>query len=159
MNIAVLRHVIEYETAGVGCHRSIESKMKSSLIEFLDSSYTSCTKKDCYLDNGLPLRSLTIFTLCRLRGGELFDYISKKDFLTEEEAIDFTRQILQGLQHLHSLSVVHLDLKVGFVLQSIKIKQICVVFEVDLFQLRGKNCPRCQFTLTARLNVVTLTTL
>lgn len=53
----------------------------------------------------------------RLRGGELFDYISKKDYLTEEEAIDFTRQILQGLQHLHSRNVVHLDLKVGFVLQ------------------------------------------
>ncbi|XP_028407023.1 striated muscle preferentially expressed protein kinase-like [Dendronephthya gigantea] len=46
-----------------------------------------------------------------LRGGELFDYISKKDYLTEEEAIDFTRQILQGLQHLHSRKVVHLDLK------------------------------------------------
>lgn len=46
-----------------------------------------------------------------LRGGELFDYISKKDFLTEEEAIDFTRQILQALQHLHSRNVVHLDLK------------------------------------------------
>jgi serine/threonine protein kinase len=56
----------------------------------------------------------------RLRGGELFDYISKKDFLTEEEAIDFTRQILQGLQHLHSRSVVHLDLKVnGLMLHSI----------------------------------------
>lgn len=50
----------------------------------------------------------------RLRGGELFDYISKKDFLTEEEAIDFTRQILLALQHLHSRNVVHLDLKVRF---------------------------------------------
>ena len=65
----------------------------------------------------------------------MFDYISKKDFLTEEEAIDFTRQILLALQHLHSRSVVHLDLKVWFKvtmwLHSINIAQITIVLKID----------------------------
>lgn len=71
--------------------------------------------------------------LChRLRGGELFDYISKKDYLTEEEAIDFTRQILQGLQHLHSRNVVHLDLKVWFNVTRMRSNDIKHNFATDI---------------------------
>ena len=38
----------------------------------------------------------------RLRGGELFDFISEKERLSEEEASNFIQQILLGLKHMHS---------------------------------------------------------
>ena len=47
----------------------------------------------------------------RLRGGELFDFISEKERLSEEEASDFIQQILLGLKHMHSKNIAHLDLK------------------------------------------------
>ncbi|GFR67462.1 death-associated protein kinase 1 [Elysia marginata] len=49
--------------------------------------------------------------LWRVTGGELFDYISEKDHLGEEEASAFIAQILRGLKHLHSNNIAHLDLK------------------------------------------------
>ena len=48
-----------------------------------------------------------------LRGGELFDFISEKEALSEEEASDFIQQILLGLKHMHSKHIAHLDLKVS----------------------------------------------
>eukprot|EP00826_Nyctotherus_ovalis_P048245 TRINITY_DN5658_c0_g3_i15.p1 TRINITY_DN5658_c0_g3~~TRINITY_DN5658_c0_g3_i15.p1 ORF type:complete len:393 (+),score=98.11 TRINITY_DN5658_c0_g3_i15:401-1579(+) len=44
-------------------------------------------------------------------GGELFDYIVKKDQLGEEEARKFFRQIVAGVEYLHSLNITHRDLK------------------------------------------------
>jgi hypothetical protein len=49
----------------------------------------------------------------RLRGGELFDFIAERERLSEEEASNFIKQILLGVQHLHTHNVAHLDLKVG----------------------------------------------
>jgi death-associated protein kinase len=51
-------------------------------------------------------------------GGELFEYISEKDHLSEEEAAYFITQILEGVDHFHSKNIVHLDLKVKFNLQN-----------------------------------------
>lgn len=44
-------------------------------------------------------------------GGELFDYIIKHGHLEEDEARKFFRQILGGLEYMHSHLVVHRDLK------------------------------------------------
>ncbi|XP_045156397.2 death-associated protein kinase 1-like isoform X1 [Mercenaria mercenaria] len=44
-------------------------------------------------------------------GGELFEYLSEKDKLCEEEASSFVKQILEGVEHLHSQYIAHLDLK------------------------------------------------
>ncbi|XP_052278022.1 death-associated protein kinase 1-like isoform X2 [Dreissena polymorpha] len=44
-------------------------------------------------------------------GGELFEYLSSKDRLSEEEASSFLKQILNGVEHLHSKYIAHLDLK------------------------------------------------
>ena len=47
-----------------------------------------------------------------LAGGRLFDHLVVMDNLTEKVAIGYVREILEGVQHLRDLSVVHLDLKV-----------------------------------------------
>ena len=44
-------------------------------------------------------------------GGELFDYIVKKQKLKEQEACKFFQQIICGIEYLHELGIVHRDLK------------------------------------------------
>ncbi|XP_048876346.1 death-associated protein kinase 1-like isoform X2 [Brienomyrus brachyistius] len=44
-------------------------------------------------------------------GGELFDFLAEKESLTEEEATQFLRQILDGVSYLHSKQIAHFDLK------------------------------------------------
>ena len=63
--------------------------------------------------NFYPVQSQRFF-FSSLRGGELFDFIAERERLTEEEASFFIKQILLGVQHLHSHNVAHLDLKVYF---------------------------------------------
>ncbi|CBZ55371.1 hypothetical protein NCLIV_057940 [Neospora caninum Liverpool] len=46
-----------------------------------------------------------------LRGGELFDYLSEKGPVTEDQARQCMRRLLLALQCLHSKGVVHRDLK------------------------------------------------
>uniref|UniRef100_A0A6I8PH50 Death associated protein kinase 1 n=1 Tax=Ornithorhynchus anatinus TaxID=9258 RepID=A0A6I8PH50_ORNAN len=44
-------------------------------------------------------------------GGELFDFLAEKESLSEEEATEFLKQILNGVDYLHSLHIAHFDLK------------------------------------------------
>ncbi|CAH3018961.1 unnamed protein product [Porites evermanni] len=46
-----------------------------------------------------------------LAGGRLFDHLAVMDNLSEKVAIGYVREILEGVQHLRDLSIVHLDLK------------------------------------------------
>ena len=72
-------------------------------------------------DSQYPIYKVTIIvnSFCRLRGGELFDFIAERERLNEEEASDFIKQILLGVQHLHHHKVAHLDLKVRLDLSNI----------------------------------------
>ena len=47
----------------------------------------------------------------RVKGGELFDLLSEKGLLSEDEAIYFLRQLLLAVKHLHDRHIIHLDLK------------------------------------------------
>ncbi|KAF5406120.1 Death-associated protein kinase 1 [Paragonimus heterotremus] len=52
-----------------------------------------------------------VLILDLVTGGELFARVAECERLSEEEASNFVEQILYGVQHMHSLGVVHLDLK------------------------------------------------
>ena len=55
---------------------------------------------------------LCLCALYRVSGGELFDFLAQKESLSEEEATQFIKQILDGVQYLHSKRITHFDLKV-----------------------------------------------
>ncbi|CAF0705929.1 unnamed protein product [Brachionus calyciflorus] len=52
-----------------------------------------------------------ILVLELVKGGELFEFISEKDHLSESDAAKFITQILEGVSHFHARNIVHLDLK------------------------------------------------
>ncbi len=47
-----------------------------------------------------------------MTGGELFDRIIAKGNYTERDASNLMRQVLEAVDYLHSLNIVHRDLKV-----------------------------------------------
>jgi len=56
--------------------------------------------------------STSVLSLYSVAGGELFDFLAEKESLSEEEATEFLKQILDGVSYLHSKQIAHFDLKV-----------------------------------------------
>lgn len=44
-------------------------------------------------------------------GGELFEKVVEEEFISENEVIHYMKQIMKGIEHMHSKNVLHLDLK------------------------------------------------
>ncbi|KAM5172373.1 death-associated protein kinase 2 isoform 2-T2 [Mantella aurantiaca] len=52
-----------------------------------------------------------VLVLELVSGGELFDFLAQKESLSEEEATRFIKQILDGVNYLHTRNIAHFDLK------------------------------------------------
>lgn len=62
------------------------------------------------------VHSYTCVCVCNLsvEGGELFDRIIDENYnLTELDTVLLIRQITEGLQYMHKMYILHLDLKVA----------------------------------------------
>lgn len=47
-----------------------------------------------------------------MSGGELFERITDDNYrMTEEEAANYMRQIIEGIKHMHEKNIIHLDIK------------------------------------------------
>lgn len=66
-------------------------------------------------------RAEVVLILELVSGGELFDFIAEKEILLESDAIEFMKQILEGLGFMHSKNIAHLDLKPENVMLSDKV--------------------------------------
>ncbi|XP_023585477.1 death-associated protein kinase 2 [Trichechus manatus latirostris] len=56
-------------------------------------------------------RTDVVLILELVSGGELFDFLAQKESLSEEEATSFIKQILEGVNYLHTKKIAHFDLK------------------------------------------------
>uniref|UniRef100_A0A7N8WSL2 Death-associated protein kinase 2a n=2 Tax=Mastacembelus armatus TaxID=205130 RepID=A0A7N8WSL2_9TELE len=56
-------------------------------------------------------RTDVVLILELVSGGELFDFLAQKESLSEEEATQFIKQILEGVNYLHARKIAHFDLK------------------------------------------------
>ena len=66
--------------------------------------------------------NLLFLTLSFVIGGDLFERVAAPEYkLTEEKVQIFMRQIIQGLQYIHELNIVHLDIKPYNILFSNKV--------------------------------------
>ncbi|XP_016428085.1 death-associated protein kinase 1-like [Sinocyclocheilus rhinocerous] len=63
------------------------------------------------LHNVFENKNEVILILELVAGGELFDFLAEKESLSEEEATEFLKQILDGVSYLHSKQIAHFDLK------------------------------------------------
>ena len=75
-----------------------------------------------FLSRSLQFSSLFHIPFFRVSGGELFDHISEREYLSEAEAAAFIRQILEGVAHMHGKNIAHLDLKVNL---NVRTKKSC----------------------------------
>jgi len=84
-----------------------------------------------------------------MTGGELFEFLARRDKVDEATATMFLRQVLEGLCHLHAKNIVHLDLKVSIsVLQLLGFTFfgfICTAFSaLTLLVGRQEGHPACK---------------
>ena len=71
-----------------------------------------------------PIRGLQFIlnAILSLIGGDLFERVAAPEYkLTEEKVQIFMRQIIQGLEYIHELNIVHLDIKPYNILFSDKV--------------------------------------
>lgn len=80
---------------------------------------------------------------CRLTGCELFDYVTQKDYLEEQEAANYVRNILQATKYLHENNICHLDIKVpstssiqGLHKESLHATKLSAIHDCNIYSLK-----------------------
>lgn len=60
-------------------------------------------------------------TLCdvSIKGGELFEFIETEGRVDEDVTVRLLRQVLEGVEFLHSHNILHMDIKVNVMVSSI----------------------------------------
>uniref|UniRef100_A0A8B9KNT3 Si:dkey-240h12.4 n=1 Tax=Astyanax mexicanus TaxID=7994 RepID=A0A8B9KNT3_ASTMX len=93
---------------GVGSRLGLERKCVEKEVEILQSlqHQNIMAIKDVF-----ESRAEVVLIIELIKGGELFDFIAEKESLTETEAIEFLKQILEGVSYMHGKHVTHFDLK------------------------------------------------
>ena len=61
-----------------------------------------------------------------VKGGELFEFIETEGRVDEDVTVRLLRQVLEGVEFLHSHNILHMDIKVF----------VCVIFFCFSFSLR-----------------------
>lgn len=90
-----------------------------------------------------------------LQGGELFQKISAKDYqLTEAKCRDFFRQVVKGVEFIHSRRILHLDLKPQNIVL-ISAQNVIVTEEDQLNESRSSTSSyRSSFGSEDRLKII-----
>lgn len=70
-------------------------------------------------------------------GGELFDFVQKREGMAEEMAREVFRGILNGVQHCHRNGIAHRDLKLENILMD---KENIPKVRISEFTLSARTC-------------------
>uniref|UniRef100_A0A182IQ33 Myosin light chain kinase n=1 Tax=Anopheles atroparvus TaxID=41427 RepID=A0A182IQ33_ANOAO len=77
-----------------------------------------------------------------ISGGELFERVVADDFtLTEKDCVIFVRQICQGVEHMHTRQIVHLDLKPENIMCATKTSHEIKIIDFGLAQRLCASTP------------------
>lgn len=91
-------------------HSVLDTKPQVSVSQSPYLSRSPSPLDPCFFTFLLPCLASLIPR--RIGGGELFDFIAEKENLSENEAIEFMKQILKGVGFMHGKHIAHFDLKV-----------------------------------------------
>ncbi len=54
-----------------------------------------------------------LYNYYSMEGGEIIDYILKRENLTEGVVVSYLKQLLNALDYIHEKKVIHCDIKVS----------------------------------------------
>ncbi|RWS16716.1 myosin light chain kinase: smooth muscle-like protein [Dinothrombium tinctorium] len=92
--------------------RCIREKDKEQIREEIEIMNRLRHPKLLQLECAYQMRKEIVLVMEYIPGGELFERIIADDFiLTENDCIEYIRQILEGVHYMHQNYVMHLDLK------------------------------------------------
>lgn len=85
----------------------VAARFRDEVITALDVSHKNVVRAYDYFND----RELIAYSMEFVDGGDLSDLMSRVEKFTITEVINFTRQIIEGVQALHNSGIIHRDLK------------------------------------------------
>lgn len=73
------------------------------------------------------IMSYQVCACLRATGGDVFDWILDQGNYTERDAANVIRQVLEAVAYLHSLNIVHRNLKVGSIYICISLSVLTII--------------------------------